>query len=84
MKEIQGKSILVRVSATFELARVRVTGFNCRETQHLAFVCLLSLKCHVCVAFVILKMSKITKVTIALFTDPLFSLLSPSSADDKI
>ena len=26
MTEIQGKSILVRVSATFELARVRVIG----------------------------------------------------------
>ena len=47
---------------------MELSGFNCRtETQHLAFVCLLSLRCYVCVAFLILKMSEITKVTIALF-----------------
>ena len=35
MTEIQGKSILVRVSARFELARVRVIG----SPLYLPFVC---------------------------------------------
>ena len=31
MTEIQGKSVLVRVSRGFELARVRVIGSNCMK-----------------------------------------------------